>query len=469
VYTAIAKHLYYPMLDRLRQIPFNRALCESERNQHLSDDELRSIQFRKLRAILEHAERNSLYYQGAFAKSNVCASDLKCTEDIGKFPLLDKSTLFHNWPRMRTSVFQGKLFKGTTSGSTGVATTFFVDSLHVAWVEACLWRGRRWWGVDRGERQMVMWARPLEGSLRIDLQSGAKYRLRNSMQFNTFEEFNNLRIEFLVSQIQRWRPALIYSYGSSLARLTDWMASANLKLAEYEQPKLVQYTADHMTDKERILGETVLGVPITSQYAGSECGGMAQECRAGSMHVSTDHALVEFLRADGTSVAPGEVGEIVVTTLHNFGMPLIRYRIGDLGAPLSGHCACGLTLPLMRLTAGKAVDLITTSSKQNVSAHLLDYVNLYLMKHEIHGVKQFLVDQISLDSFVLTIIRENPFDERAVPTFVSKMKEMLGDDIQVEVRFAESIPQESSGKRRYFRRCFEKSSANTNKVLSKVE
>src|SRR5262249_40971852 len=106
MYTAIAKQLYYPMLDRVRQIPFSRALSESERNQRLSEDELRSIEFRKLRTILDHAERNSSYYQGAFANANVCASDLKCTEDIRKFPLLDKSTLFHNWPKMRTSVFQ---------------------------------------------------------------------------------------------------------------------------------------------------------------------------------------------------------------------------------------------------------------------------------------------------------------------------------------------------------------------------
>ena len=209
-----------------------------------------------------------------------------------------------------------------------------------------------------------------------------------------------------------------------------------------------------MSPQEREIGNKVLEAPVTSQYGASECGGIAQECPAGGMHISVDHAFIEFLLPDGSPAKPGEVGEIVVTALHNYGMPLIRYRIGDLGAYLPGSCTCGLTLPLMRLTIGKAIDLISTSTRKDVSAHVLDYINLYLMKHCIRGIKQFFVEQIGPDNFILTVVRETPFDERSVPTFIEKMRENLGESITVQSQFADFIAQEPTGKRRYFKRSF---------------
>jgi phenylacetate-CoA ligase len=167
-----------------------------------------------------------------------------------------------------------------------------------------------------------------------------------------------------------------------------------------------------------------------------------------------DHVLVEFLRADGSAAEEGETAEIVVTTLNNFAMPLIRYRVGDLGSFSSEQCACGVNLPVMTLQAGKAIDLITTSTRLAVSAHVLDYINLYLMKHGIRGIKQFFVEQTRPDAFVLSIVQETPFDERSVQVFVEKMRDYLGEHIEVETRFVEKIPLPPSGKRRYFKKNF---------------
>jgi phenylacetate-CoA ligase len=168
------------------------------------------------------------------------------------------------------------------------------------------------------------------------------------------------------------------------------------------------------------------------------------------MHVSEDHIHVEILRDDGSPAVPGELGEIVITTLNSFAMPFIRYRIGDLGAFTREPCACGRVLRTMSLEVGKVADRITTSSKKLVSPYSLDYINKHLLRTGIRGIRQFLVEQTGRDDFVLHVVREERFDPRCITIFTEKMREYLGDSIRTEVHFTEAIPVAPSGKRRWF-------------------
>jgi len=433
---------------------FGQALWDAQRNQDLSPEQLRMLQVRKLQTILKHAENNCPYYAETYRKQSAKAADVSSPEDIRCFPLLGKEDVFNRREDMVTPLHKGKVFRGTTSGSTGMAMSFYYDSAHAAWVEACQWRGRWWWGLERGDPQLVLWARPAEQSWKAEFATWLKYRLRNCIQFNTFHEFNDKKIAAILAALRRFCPKLIYGYGSSIGRLAEGLAAHNETLTPEERPLLVEYTADHMEEAEQRTAAAVFGAPIVSAYGASECGGIAQQCRLGRLHVSVDHVLLEFLRADGSAADEDETAEIVVTSLNNFAMPLIRYRVGDLGSFSSDKCPCGINLPVMTLQAGKAVDLITTSARSAISAHLLDYINLYLMKHGIRGIKQFFVEQTSRDAFVLSIVQDTPFDERSVQVFVEKMKGYLGEHIEVNTKFVESIPLQPSGKRRYFKKSF---------------
>jgi phenylacetate-CoA ligase len=204
---------------------------------------------------------------------------------------------------------------------------------------------------------------------------------------------------------------------------------------------------------ERRVASEVFGAKVISAYGASECGGVAEQCREGSLHVSVDHCVVEYLRPDGSPAAPGESARLILTPLNNHGMPLIRYDIGDMGAFLGdAPCPCGVTLPRMSLQVGKSVDVIDTSTKRGVSAHVLDYINIHLMKMQVSGIKQFFVEQTGLDAFDVAFVKESAFDPRAVDIFVEKMREYLGPQINVRTRFVDDIPLNASGKRRYFKK-----------------
>jgi hypothetical protein len=106
----------------------------------------------------------------------------------------------------------------------------------------------------------------------------------------------------------------------------------------------------------------------------------------------------------------------------------------------------------MNLEVGKVADRITTSSKKLVSPYSLDYINKHLLRQGIRGIRQFLVEQVGTDDFVLHIVKESPFDPRCVTVFTEKMRDYLGDSIRTEVRFADHIPVSPSGKRRWFQK-----------------
>jgi phenylacetate-CoA ligase len=371
---------------------------------------------------------------------------------LRRLPRTTKADVAERMDDMICDRYEGRLFHCVTSGSTGTALRFKQDSSHFGWVEACQDRAHAWWGIDRADRRLILWGRPVAGGAKAQARAWMLSRLRNALSFNTFEELSDPFFARMVDALLRFRPKLVYGYASSIGALAEYMDRKGIVLPRAARPRLVEFTGDHMFAAEKETAERVFGASVASLYASSEAGSLSYTCPQGGLHISSDHLLVEFLREDGTPAGAGEQAEVVVTTLNNFAMPLIRYRVGDLGSFSERTCTCGVTLPLMNLEVGKVADRITTSSKSLVSSYSLDYINKHLLRTGVRGIRHFLVEQTATDDFVLHIVREEPFDPRCVEFFVAKMKEFLGESIRTEVRFTDAIPVSASGKRRWFKK-----------------
>ena len=447
----VSGRLYQPLVDKIKRAPFSDRLAEAERNLALDRGALIALQREKLRAIVAYAKDACPYYARTLARVDVTRLDRDALLDV---PMIGKPEVFASHGDMRGSRPRGRVFSGTTSGSTGIAMRFWQDSEHQAWVEASQWRGRRWWGLERGDLQLVLWSRPADNTRWSSAKAWAKYRLRNCIQVDTFQDFDEASVRGLARVLARRSPPLVYGYGSSIGRLAEALDALGIRLSGCQRPKMIEYTADHLYPRECEIAQRVFGIPIATAYGASECGGVAQQCRHGKLHLSVDQAVYEVVRADGSRAEEGEVGEIVLTTLNNFAMPLIRYKVGDLGTWSNEQCDCGSSLPVMTLQVGKSVDLVNTSFRSGVSAHVLDYINLFLMREGVRGIKQFYVEQQKLDEFELRIVRDEVFEPRSVAVFVAKMKEYFGEGIVVKTSFVDRIPLESTGKRRYFKRTF---------------
>jgi phenylacetate-CoA ligase len=449
--TAFARYAYLPLTDAVKRMPVRRYLREAEALDRRPLRELEALQLDKLRRALEQAGRETRFYAERFRAAGFRPDELRSVTDLARIPELSKYDIFEHREEMRSPRCVGRRFDGFTSGSTGVALHFDFDSRQYGYAIACGLRGRGWWGVRRGDSELSVWGRPAAHTWWTDRSTWAKYKLRNTVQFDAFANFDG---DAIIAALRRIRPRVVYGYGSSLGRLAEAMAARGVALEGDERPAIVEYTADHMYAQEKKLCEQVFGAPVLSAYGSSDCGGVAQQCREGRLHMSIDHVVVEFLRDDGSAAGPDETARVVLTQLHNAAMPLVRYAVGDLGSYSADPCPCGVTLPVMNLTIGKTADVINTSQRSGVQASILDYINILLMKEGIRGVKQYMVLQTSLDAFKVSFVKETPFEQRAVDVFVAKMREYLGDGIAVTVDFVDAIPLQKSGKRRYFLKAF---------------
>lgn len=436
---------YQEFVDCVKKMPTTAIINEVRENETLTINQLRELQEREFQNLISAVWSSNRYFRKKIERENLTCNIT--IADISKIPVLTKDEIRSSLNIMRGAP-QGKFFKGSTSGSTGVALTFFNDSLSLAWADACKWRGRNWLGANRYTSSLVLWGQPLHFGKRGKWLSGIKHWLRNTYFFNTFHNLDDSFLEKICACIAAKKPKYIYGYGSSIAALARYMKEQNVKV-EYK-PLFIQFTADHMSAQERKLAEEIFGCRVVSDYGSSEAPGIAEECEWGSLHISVDHYVVEILDENGCEVPTGKVGEVTITALHNIGFPFIRYRTGDLGRKLDKVCDCGIKLPLFHLEAGKSVDLISTSEAKNVSAHVLDYINLKLMRERVTGIAQFFLEQVAIDDFRLKIVREQPFDDQSVDIFLRELRAFLGSSINVEIIFVDHVPVTPSGKRRYF-------------------
>jgi len=173
---------------------------------------------------------------------------------------------------------------------------------------------------------------------------------------------------------------------------------------------------------------------------------MAWECaRGGPLHTSDDTVLVEVIGADGAPVAPGEQGEVVVTALHSFAMPLVRFRIGDLAEQGSTQCECGAPFGTIHGVRGRMLDMFPLPDGRVIHPY---YLTESLIMDDPDWIENFQLTQERIDHITMRIVpRAEPTAER-LATLRTHGAELLGAGVEFELLVVDSIPSELSGKYR---------------------
>jgi phenylacetate-CoA ligase len=209
-------------------------------------------------------------------------------------------------------------------------------------------------------------------------------------------------------------------------------------------------TAESITAQQRALIEDIFGCKTANEYGCSETGGFVYECPHGRWHISSELTFMEFLDPEGNPVAPGQNGEIFLTHLRNNYMPLIRYRVGDIGAFLAEDCKCRRGLPLMKVSVAKESDKVKLADGKCYSSEIFDYINLAVIEAFPSSVLQFRVIQKSFDFFHLELVPGNGLVDRAENLLKNLIKKQLGGSININITRVPQIKRETSGKLRYF-------------------
>jgi phenylacetate-CoA ligase len=424
------------------------ALKELSESQWKSQDELLSRQWQLVRLTVNKAIRDVPYYRQILTRIGWDFNNKEFSyEDFLKIPKLEKEVVRDRLSELLNPNYKGRVTKGMTSGSTGQSLSLFYSSEHESYSEAARWRTKDWWGVKLGFPQISIWGRPYKSWL-DRFNQGIKSYLMNTLLFSAFD-LNEETLENMWHKIHRFRPSLIYGYPSAIFPLSVYLKE-NKKNANGLGIKVIMITAESIPKAQRALIEEVFGCKTANEYGCSETGGFVYECPHGGWHISSEITFIEFLDYEGNPVPPGKTGEVFFTHLRNHYMPLIRYRVGDMGAYLAENCECRRGLPLMEVSVAKESDKVKLTGGKCYSSEIFDYINLAVVNKFPASILQFKVIQKAYDLFDIEIVPGDGLVDKAETLFQNLIKKQLGESININFTRVSQIKREASGKLRYF-------------------
>ena len=332
-----------------------------QRAQWLTTEELKARSDANLGKLLQHAAKNVPFYSEEYKRLGLSPDELRSAKDLSQLPVLAKSDYRKSKPEdfYATNIPQYRRLEKTTSGSTGKPFQFCLDRRAMPMVFASHLFYDSWHGLRPFDRYVRIAASPpAPPSLHSHTPTVTRVRhaLTNGLQ-SLYEKWTQERISVWESdadralsiwrRIEEFRPRFVMGYTSSLATIADELLRRNLPLSR-RLHRVVTIAETLSPDRKRLLDE-YFGAPIVNRYGLREFGSWsAQNCfeSPDRFHINTELAVCEVLRQDGTPCGPGERGRVVLTDLHNYARPFIRYDTGDLAIAGDDTCTCGRGFPL---------------------------------------------------------------------------------------------------------------------------
>jgi len=439
-YTWLASRVLFPVHEALKNHGTVRLHRELERSQWLSAQEIAERQAAHLRAFVTRIASRVPYYRDLFASLDIAPEAIRGAEDLARLPFLTKDLIRRHADGLRSSD-AGPLKRFNTGGSTGEPLIFHLGRERIAHDVAAKWRATRWWGVDIGDPELVVWGSPVELGAQDRLREW-RDRLLRSQLLPAFE-MSPANLERFVAKIRQTRPAMLFGYPSSLALIARHAERCGQRMDDLGV-RVVFVTSERLYDDQKATLERVFGCPTANGYGGRDAGFIAHQCPHGGMHLSAEHIVVEIVDPEGRVLPPGQAGEVVVTHTATGEYPFLRYRTGDVAVLDDGRCPCGRGLPMLRDIQGRTTDFIVAPDGTVMHGLALIYV-----LRDQPGVEAFKIIQESVERLRVLVVPGEAFTEDTERAVVTGLSQRLGEGVTIEVEKVSDIPRERSGKFRY--------------------
>ena len=442
LYTTWVADVLFPLHERLKGHDTRVRLRGLEASQWLPRAELEALQLANLRRFLSDIGTHVPYYRDLFAASGFAPEEVRSLSDFANVPFLTKALIRANVDRLKASDAT-RLIRYNTGGSSGEPLVFFMGPDRVSHDVAAKWRATRWWGVDIGDPEIVVWGSPIELGAQ-DRVRQLRDRLLRTELLPAFD-MSESNLDRFIERIKARRPKMLFGYPSALDYIARHAERRNERLDSLGI-RVAFVTSECLYDHQRKQIEKTFGCRVANGYGGRDAGFIAHECPHGSLHITAEDLIVELVDAEGRVVPPGAPGEIVVTHLATRHFPFLRYRTGDVGVLDDRACACGRGLPTLREVQGRSTDFVVA-----MDGTVLHGLALIYVVRDLPGIQTFAIVQESRERTRVSIVPDAGFDPGVRATIREGIKARLGRDVAVEVEVVDSIAAERSGKHRYIK------------------
>lgn len=417
-------------------------LWQLEETQWLPAAELEAQQFSQLAELLQHAQQTVPFY-----RKHLQGIDLphELTAEYWRtLPILNRNMVQMAGQGLVSTHLppsHGQVRKIQTSGSTGQPVTVFGTEVTDMFWHALTIRGHLWHKRDLRAKLASIRAFAPGVALPPDGAPAPAWGPSTAMIFEG-GPCASLSISATIREQVDWLtrndPTYLLSYPSNLAALAQHMTAEGIRLPQLRE---VWTIAETLPPHVRALVEETWQVPVIDMYSSQECGYLAIQCPiSGLHHIQAESALVEILDEKGHPCGPGEIGRVVVTPLHNFATPLIRYEIGDY-AEVGETCACGRGLPTLRRIVGRQRNMLRlpTGDQRWPPTRYSEFV-------KVAPIRQFQLIQKTLERIEARFVVERALTVEEEAQVVGIIRQKLGYPFEVALTYSAELPRSPSGK-----------------------
>lgn len=425
------ENIVLPLGDQLFGTAFISELKRLRKEQLFDEKKIEALQFERLQKLLTHAVNNIPFYN---AQSNRLL--IGKSPSIERFPIITKKKVKENldsflWHPGRKQ----RLVVERSSGSSGIQGEVYMSKKEQSVIQAQQTLFWEWSSYELGSR-MLQTGMTLKRGLKKSLKD---FFLRtNYVSAFQLEEsailtiLNNLR----VSQVD-----FFGGYASSLYLYAKVAKKNNIKDISFRS---VISWGDKMFDHYRTLIEEQFKTKVYDTYGTTEGFMIAAQKDLPYYYINSTNVYLELLDDEGNPVADGEIGNVVVTSLRAYEMPLIRYSLGDLAVKLPKNSypqKRSLPFPLLKKVIGRDTDIVRTSSGKNMIVHFFTAI----FEH-IPQIIQFRVVQENTDGILIEYIKADEFPENILGLIIDKIQAHLGEPFDIVFKEVKHIPPSPSGK-----------------------
>lgn len=435
------RRLIYLSATGLRGQPITALLNGLKESQYWSVEDLKAHQETLLEKLLLHATNNVPYYKAVVAGRPELVQRQSVWETFDGFPFLTKEIIRSQGASMYADRGMGRTLAKTTGGTTGPPVRVLKDSNAMAHELAAAWRGFSWANIGIADRQARFWSMPTSWRGRWDAR--VTDWICNRRRFSPIG-YTTATFSRSFDFMRKDKPAYVYGYTSILTEFADYLVTESL---HPEWPiKAVITTAESLSSRDRALIERGFGCRVYDEYGSGEIGTIAHECSMGRFHVNSENMILELIDGTGSRIEKG-VGEIVITDLRNFAMPLIRYLTGDLAEIDQEHCDCGVRLPIIKRVIGRAYDALMLPDGRRFHGSIVSRLFSQLEKDGlcIDGYQLIQERDYSVVVKLVSARSNRELIEERIQKFIEKY---LGNGITTRFEYVDSIAREASGKMR---------------------
>ena len=446
IYRQFIKHVSFPLIAYREGLPnILKHLKQLEKSQYWPLERIQHDQFMKIKSILIHAYENTEFYRKRFDESGFDPMTFRDISEFAQIPLLSKKDIRENLKALVAKNYVTKqLHTAETGGTTGVKMRFYRNNECLAPKEASLLRFEKWAGWDIGDKIGIVWTAQQDYVGNWTLKSKIKNALYGRQVVFPAAIVDKELMNSYVNQLIVKRPTIIRAFTSPILEVAKYIET---KKIEHIKLKGVITTGEPLYDYQRNVISNAFDCEVFDSYRARETGPIAQECNIHKgLHINAESLYVETVKTDDIRVNEEGLGEIVVTDLLNYGMPLIRYKMGDYGILSEAACCCGRSLPLLSKIIGRTADTLRTPQGKKITAGSLV---LYLVDNAPGLIGQMQIIQDEIDHLLIKLTNDPRPSSKIIEYQRKTINRLFGDGMRTTFELVDEIPLEKSGKYRF--------------------